>query len=79
VDEQQPRDRDVARQAAISSLVSQLVYIAVVVGITVAISKRDAIRRWQMRVQSWTTAAPPAYGPALLELRRDIARFEGKL
>lgn len=79
-DEQQPaRDRDVARQAAISSLVSQLVYIAIIVGVSVAISKRDAITRAVMRVQRWRAATPPPIGPALLELHRDIARLEGKL
>lgn len=77
-DEDRPTDADVARQAAIQSLVSNLVYLAVMIGFTIAITKRDAIGRLILRYKHWRTPPPPQYGEALHELRRDIARFEGR-
>ena len=71
-------DRDIARQAAITSLVSNLVYLALIIGFTVAVSQRDAIGRLALRWRRWRDAAPVEYGPALAELHRDIARFEGR-
>lgn len=71
-------DAEVARQAAIQSLVSNLVYLAVMIGFTVAITKRDAIGRLILRYRHWQQPKPVEYGEALHELRRDIARFEGR-
>ena len=71
-------DAEVARQAAISSLISNLVYLAVMVGFTLAIAKRDAIGRLVLRWRQWQQPKPVEYGEALHELRRDIARFEGR-
>jgi hypothetical protein len=71
-------DADTARQAAIQSLVSNLVYLGLLIGFTMIISKRDAIGRLALRYQRWRTGPQPEYGPALHELRRDIARMEGR-
>ena len=71
-------DAEMARQAAIQSLVSNLVYLAVMIGFTLAISKRDAIGRLILRWRQWQQPKPVEYGEALHELRRDIARFEGR-
>jgi len=71
-------DADAMRQAAIQSLVSNLVYLALMVGFTVIITKRDAIGRLALRYQRWRAGPPVEYGPALHELRRDIARLEGR-
>ena len=71
-------DAEVARQAAISSLVSNLVYLAVLVGFSVALARRDWIGRQVMRVRAWGKPRPLECGEALHELRRDIARLEGR-
>lgn len=71
-------DRDVARQAAITSLVSNLVYLALIIGFTVAVSRRDAIGRLALRWHRWRAGPPVEYGNALIELHRDIARLEGR-
>ena len=71
-------DADAARQAAIQSLVSNLVYVAVMVGVSLAITKRDAIGRLILRYKQWQQPRPVEYGEAIHELRRDIARFEGR-
>ena len=76
--DERPGDAEVARQAAIQSLVSNLVYLAVMIGFTVAITKRDAIGRLILRYRQWGKPKPVEYGEALHELRRDIARFEGR-
>jgi hypothetical protein len=77
VDERQT-DADVARQAAIQSLVSNLVYVAVLLGFSLAIARRDWVARQVMRVRAWGKPRPIEYGDALTELRRDIARLEGR-
>ena len=71
-------DAEVARQAAIASLVSNLVYLAVLVGFSVALARRDWIGRQVARVRAWGQPKPIMYGDALAELHRDIARFEGR-
>ena len=76
--DEKPTDGDVARQAAIASLVSNLVYLAVLVGFSVALARRDWIARQVKRARSWGQPKPVEYGEALHELRRDIARFEGR-
>jgi hypothetical protein len=77
-EQQRPDDRDVARQAAIQSLVSNLVYLALILGFTIAVSRRDAITRLALRWRRWRDGPPVEYGTALHELRRDIARLEGR-
>lgn len=71
-------DAEAARQAAIQSLVSNLVYVAVMVGVSLAITKRDAIGRLVLRFRHWGKPRPVEYGQALHELHRDIRRFEGR-
>lgn len=71
-------DGEVARQAAIASLVSNLVYLAVLVGFSVALARRDWIARQVKRARQWGQPRPVECGEALAELRRDIARFEGR-
>lgn len=73
------RDRDdELRQVALRSLVANVVGLAVQVGIIVAISKRDVIKRqylryrWHVR-QEWRNAHADQ---AVAELRRDVARME---
>lgn len=78
MDSEHATDADVARQAAIQAFVSNLVYLALMMGLTVAITKRDAIGRLVLRWKQWRTPRPVQYGEALHELRRDIARFEGR-
>lgn len=75
--DERPTDAEVARQAAIASLVSNLVYLAVLVGFSVALARRDWIARQVKRARQWGKPKPVEYGEALHELRRDIARFEG--
>lgn len=71
-------DQHAVRDAAMRELVSTLVYLAVMVGFSVALAKRDWLARQGMRVRDWWTPPPVEYGEALHELRRDIARFEGR-
>lgn len=77
-DQARADDRDVARQAAISSLVSNLVYLALIIGFTVAVSRRDAIGRLALRYRRWRAGPAIEYGTAMQELHRDIARLEGR-
>ena len=78
-DDDRPTDADIARQAAIHSLVSNLVYLAVMVGFTVALAKRDTLGRLVMRARRWARPGEPEHlGQAMAELHRDIARFEGR-
>lgn len=71
-------DTEVARQAAIHALVSNLIYLAIMVGFSVALARRDWVGRQVMRVRAWGQPKPVLYGDALAELHRDIARFEGR-
>jgi hypothetical protein len=75
---QPERDRDVARQAAIRSLVTNVISIAVMVGFTVAIAKRDLAVRTAIRVrqvvrQEWRSAAAEL---AVSEFRRAMSAWE---
>lgn len=71
-------DAELARQAAIQSAVSNLVYLAVMIGFTVAVTKRDALTRLVLRWRQLRAGQPVQYGEALHQVRRDIARFEGR-
>ena len=71
-------DAEVARQAAIQSLVSNLVYLAVLIGFTAALTRRDWVARQVARIRALGRPRPLEYGEALAEVRRDIARFEGR-
>lgn len=73
--EDRPPSR-VARDAALQSLVSNAVYLAVMVGFTLAIANRDWIGRQVLRLQQWARARQAAEDAAVAELRRDISRIE---
>jgi hypothetical protein len=70
--------RGVISDEALRSLVSNLVYLAVMLGFTVAISKRDALARLHMRYRQVfrQDARKAAYRRALAELRREISELE---
>lgn len=65
----------VARDAAVQSLVSNLVYLALMIGFTVAITKRDWVTQQWMRIQRWRHRPDP-HAAAMAEVRRDIDRLE---
>lgn len=65
----------VARDAAVQSAVSNLVYLAIMIGVTVGITRRDWVTQQWMRVQRWRHRPDPD-AAALAEVRRDIDRLE---
>lgn len=67
----------VARDAALAQLVSLGVYLAVMLGLTVAIAKRDMVTRLGMRARAcWRHDEPASVTKAIAELRRDISAIE---
>ena len=68
----------VARDAALQSLVSNAVYLTLMLGVTVALAKRDALRRLRLRLeQSWRQdAAKAAHRKALADFRREVSQIE---
>jgi hypothetical protein len=75
--EQQTAAR-VARDAALQSLISNAVYLAIVLGVTVGIARRDFIARQAMRArrfirQDWRTEREDA---AVADLRRKMSEFD---
>lgn len=68
----------VARDAAIASLVSNLVYVGVVVGVSLALSRREWLRlqatRWQRVIRREDRREREE--AAVAQLRRDISRYE---
>jgi hypothetical protein len=71
-----PSSAKVARDAALQSLVSNAVYLAIMLGFTVAIANRDWIGRQVIRLQRWTAGRQAAEDAAVAELRADISRIE---
>jgi hypothetical protein len=63
------------RDAAVQSLVSNLVYVAVMLGLTVAIARRDWIEQQRIRIRRWFNPPDP-YAREMEEVRRDIDRLE---
>lgn len=68
----------VARDAAVQSLVSNAVYLAIVLGVTVGIARRDFIARQAMRArrfirQDWRSEKDEA---VVAEWRRRISEFD---
>jgi hypothetical protein len=73
-DEQSGRsDAQVAREAAIHQIVSQLVYIGVIVAVSWAISNRDMI--WRLRERARNRFARPAdpHAAQVAAFRREVA------
>ena len=66
-----PRDPGkIARDAALQSLVSNAVYLVLMLGVTVAITKRDALTRMYMRV-----VRTAMHDPRKVEWRKALADF----
>lgn len=68
----------VARDAALQSLVSNAVYLALMLGITVAITKRDALARLKVRIErQWRQAdRQDADRKVLADFRRQVSEIE---
>jgi hypothetical protein len=81
-DNQQPTQSEptagqVARNAAVKEIVSTGVYLAVMIGFTIAISKRDALARARMRAERVFRPRPPAWHDGLVaELRTELSRAD---
>jgi hypothetical protein len=65
----------VARDAAVQSLASNLVYLALMIGITVGIARRDWLTQQRLRLERWLRR-PERHPAAMAEVRRDIDRLE---
>lgn len=73
----EPTTGQVARNAAVKELVSTGVYLALMIGFTVAISKRDALARARMRAERVFRHRPPAWHDGLVaELRTELSRAD---
>lgn len=73
----QPSTGKVARDAAVHELVSFGVYVALVVGFSVAIAKRDALARAQMRARQFIF--PPRldwHDAEVAAFRRDLSAYD---
>jgi FAD/FMN-containing dehydrogenase len=75
-DQADARPAKVARDAALQSRISNLVYLAIMLGVTLAITKRDWIGRQVLRFRSWQSAAAAAESRAVAELRRELSELE---
>lgn len=70
-------ERDAAREAAIRSLVSNGVYLLMMIGFTVAISKRDELVRLWMRARRIARREEPAeVRSRLAAFRREVSEIE---
>ena len=71
---QAPRSAaDLARDAALQSLISNAVYLAVMLGFTLALANRDRIGRLALRVGQRWSAAQAAEERAVAEFRAQLA------
>lgn len=68
--------RRVARDAALQSLVSNAVYLGIMVGFTVALAKRDWVARQWMRAKKAWRGGPEKHGAAMADFRSEISRLE---
>lgn len=67
---------DLAREAALQSLISNAVYLAVMLGFTLALANRDRIARMWMRLgRSWS-ARRAAEDKAVAEFRAELSDLE---
>lgn len=67
---------DLARDAALQSLVSNMVYLAVMLGFTLALANRDRLGRLALRLGRKWSAARAAEERAVAEFRRDLSDYE---
>lgn len=73
----EPTAGQVARNAAVKEIVSTGIYLGVMIGFTIAISKRDALARARMRAARVFRPQPPDWHGALLaELRADVSAID---
>ena len=71
----------IARDAALQSLVSNAVYLALMLGISLAITKRDTLKRIRLQVEQLLRQEDRSAKErrALADLRREISRLEHSL
>jgi hypothetical protein len=67
---------DLARDAALQSLVSNGVYLAVMLGFTLAVANRDRLGRLALRVGRRWSAAKAAEERTVAEFRRELSDLE---
>lgn len=67
---------DLARDAALQSLVSNVVYLAVMVGFTVALANRDRLGRLALRLGHRWSSARAAEERTVAEFRRELSDYE---
>jgi hypothetical protein len=67
---------DLARDAAVQSLISNAVYLAVMLGFTVALANRDRLGRLALRVTRRWDAARAAEERTVAEFRRELSDLE---
>lgn len=67
---------DLARDAALQSLVSNAVYLAVMLGFTLALANRDRLGRLALRLGHRWSAARAAEERAVAEFRRELSDLE---
>ena len=76
-----PRDRDLAREAAIHQAVSTAVYLGMMIGFTVALTRRDWLARQGTRLVRWVRRQPSDAARAhedreVAVFRRELADYE---
>jgi hypothetical protein len=67
---------DLARDAALQSLVSNAVYLAVMLGFTVALANRDRLGRLALRLGRRWSAARAAEERTVAEFRRELSDYD---
>jgi len=73
----QPGPGRAARDAAVRSLVDNGIYLLLVVGVTVALTRRDWLARQAMRARRLVDPGPRRTDHlAMAEVRRDISHME---
>lgn len=71
-----PSPADLARDAALQSLVSNMVYLAVMLGFTLALANRDRLGRLALRLGRKWSAARAAEERAVAEFRRELSDYD---
>lgn len=67
---------DLAREAALQSLVSNAVYLAVMLGFTLALANRDRLGRLALRLARRYSAARAAEDRVMAEFRAELSDLE---
>jgi hypothetical protein len=75
-DRDRPTPAELARAAAVESLISNGVYVAVMLGLTLAMANRDRLGRLAARVGRGWSAARAAEERAVSEFRRELSDLE---